>query len=426
MNRKFERISLGGVHDEADIRGHRKTYIGAYPGRVIQAIKNCGSTNPVIMLDEIDKVTSDHRGDPSAALLEVLDPAQNKNFADHYLGAPFDLSDVFFIANANNLSTIPAPLKDRLEIIHISGYSEQEKLIIANQYIVPRQIEESGLDFANIEFDNQCLSTVINNYTRESGLRGLEKQIASVCRKIARQYAEGKFDSSNLMKQLTPEIIQSHLGIKKFGEDFFHKESTAGVSLGLAYTSFGGEVLAIEANLIPTGKSKLVLTGQLGDVMKESAQAAYSYLKARHAEFGIDRNILLSNELHIHVPAGAIPKDGPSAGIALCSAMVSILKNQAPKSDTAMTGEITLLGKVLPIGGVKEKVLAAHREGLKRVILPHQNKADWLELEAHSTKNLEAHFVKDYSDVFALLFEDESSHLNIDATQNILKDVLAS
>lgn len=405
LGREFARIALGGVRDEADIRGHRKTYVGAFPGRIITALKNAGSSNPVLMLDEIDKMASDHRGDPSSALLEVLDPEQNRAFVDHYLGVPFDLSDIMFIANANNLDTIPAPLRDRLEVIEVSGYSEEEKLAIANQYLIPKQLKEAGLDKANIQFTKNGVTTIINGYTRESGLRSLEKKIASVCRKIARQFAEGNEEVKKADSlKLTPNLIQRHLGAQRYDDNFYHKEAQAGVSLGLAYTQYGGEVMAIECTLIPTGKHQLVLTGKLGEVMKESAQAALSFVRSRLDDFGLDAERLERNELHIHVPAGAVPKDGPSAGIAMATAIISALTKAAPKK-VAMTGEITIHGKVLPIGGLKEKLLAALREDVTEVIIPEKNKAVFMELPVQIRKNLKAHFVKEYAEVFEILFE---------------------
>ncbi|MEN9834243.1 MAG: endopeptidase La [Pseudomonadota bacterium] len=410
MGRHFSRISLGGVRDEADIRGHRKTYVGAYPGRLITSLKQVKSSNPLIMLDEIDKMGSDHRGDPASALLEVLDPEQNKNFVDHYLGVAFDLSDVFFIANCNSLDTIPGPLRDRLEIIEVSGYSEEEKLIIANQYLVPKQLKESGLNDSEVVFSRNSLTTIINAYTRESGLRGLEKQIASVCRKIARQYAEDDTDSGKRsVIKLTPQLVEKHLGVKRFDDDFFHLEPVTGVSLGLAYTSYGGEVLAIETNLLPGSRAKLVLTGQLGDVMKESAQTALSYIRSRAVEFGVDAKNLAENEIHIHLPAGAVPKDGPSAGIALATSILSALLGRAPKQRIAMTGEITLHGKVLPIGGLKEKLLAAQREGVELVLLPEKNRGAFDQLPLNVKKKIKVTFVKSYPEVAEIMFDMQGS-----------------
>jgi len=415
MGRSFSRIALGGVRDEADIRGHRKTYVGAFPGRVITSIKQSASANPLIMLDEIDKLGSDHRGDPSAALLEVLDPEQNRNFVDHYLGVAFDLSDVLFIANANTLDTIPAPLRDRLEIIEVSGYSEEEKLIIANQYLIPKQLRDSGLDEANVTFSRQAVTTIINQYTRESGLRGLDKQIASVCRKIARQHAEdseaGK-DSTAKPKiniKLTSALVQRHLGASRFGDDFYHLEPMVGVALGMAYTQHGGEVLAIETNLLPSARPKLVLTGQLGDVMRESAQAALSYLRSRADEFGFDTSLLAKNEIHVHVPAGAVPKDGPSAGITMATSILSALLGRAPNGKIAMTGEITLHGKVLGIGGLKEKILAAQREGIEHVIVPEKNRSMFDSLPANMKKRVTVSFVKHYSEVLTEMFDGGSA-----------------
>jgi ATP-dependent Lon protease len=420
MGRSFSRISLGGVRDEADIRGHRKTYVGAFPGRVLTSIKQAGSCNPVIMLDEVDKLGSDHRGDPSSALLEVLDPEQNKHFIDHYLGVGFDLSNVLFIANCNQLDTIPPPLRDRLEIIEVSGYSLEEKIIIANQYLIPKQVKESGLGDAGIVFSKNSVNTIITNYTRESGLRGLEKQIASVCRKIARKFAEEESpDQRKSEIKLTPIMIEKHLGAKKFDDDFDHAEPFIGVSLGLAYTSFGGDVLAIETNLLPTQKPRLVLTGQLGDVMKESAQTALSFIRSKSLEFGFDPDVLSTNELHVHVPAGAVPKDGPSAGIAIATSMLSALLRRPPLPRTAMTGEITLHGKVLPIGGVREKVLAAQREGLDKVLLPLRNKPAYLALPANIKRRIKVEFVKHYQDVFESLFAGDVHDVHL---HEVVKD----
>lgn len=410
IGRSFSRISLGGVRDEADIRGHRKTYVGAYPGRVITSIKQAGSVNPIVMLDEIDKLGSDHRGDPSAALLEVLDPEQNKNFVDHYLGVAFDLSDVMFIANCNTLDTIPAPLRDRLEIIEVSGYSEEEKLTIANQFLIPKQLKETGLSAEEVVFSKPALTTIINSYTRESGLRGLEKQIASVCRKIARQYAEEEAHEKRKPLHLTPNIIQKHLGAKKFDDDFYHMDPVVGVALGLAYTSYGGEVMAIETNLLPSPRGKLVLTGQLGDVMKESGQTAMSFIRAKAMFFGIDHERLANHEIHVHVPAGAVPKDGPSAGIALATSILSALLDKSPTPRVAMTGEITLHGKVLPIGGLKEKILAAQREGIEQILLPEKNRASFEHLPMNVKRRVQVTFVKTYEEVFQVMFQSAQAY----------------
>jgi ATP-dependent Lon protease len=421
MGRKFQRISLGGVRDEADVRGHRKTYVGAFPGRVIAAIKAAGTSNPIIMLDEIDKLGSDNRGDPSSALLEVLDPEQNDKFVDHYLGVEFDLSEVMFIANCNTLDTIPGPLRDRLEIIEVSGYSTEEKLVIANQYLVPKQIKEAGLDDTGVEFTKNSVNTLITNYTRESGLRGLEKQIASVCRKLARQHAEAEDDAIIKGVKLTPQLVQKHLGAKRFDDECDHLEATVGVALGLAYTSYGGEVLPIETNLLPGSRNKLVLTGKLGDVMKESAQAALSYIRSRGAAFGIDPEHIASHELHVHFPAGAVPKDGPSAGIAIATSMISSLLGRPPADKTAMTGEITLHGKVLPIGGLKEKLLAAQREGIEHLILPFKNKGNFEVLPANVKKRCKVTFVKSYDEVLEIMFGIEAP--NYDHSNLPLREV---
>jgi len=422
MGRTFQRIALGGVRDEADIRGHRKTYVGAFPGRLITAIKAAGTSNPVIMLDEIDKLGNDHRGDPSSALLEVLDPAQNDKFVDHYLGVEFDLSEVMFIANCNTLDTIPGPLRDRLEIIEVSGYSAEEKLNIANQYLIPKQIKEAGLANAGIEFSKTSVSTLIQNYTRESGLRGLEKQIASVCRKLARQHAEAETVDYSKGVKLTPQLVQKHLGAKKFDDECDHLEPTVGVALGLAYTSYGGEVLPIETNLLPSATSKLVLTGKLGDVMKESAQAALSFIRSKGTVFGIDPERIATHEMHVHFPAGAIPKDGPSAGIAIATSMISALLNRAPLGRVAMTGEITLHGRVLPIGGLKEKLLAAQREGMEHVLLPFKNKGTYDALPASVKKRCNVTFVKTYEEVLGIMFDIEA----IEAPTNLpLREIIS-
>jgi ATP-dependent Lon protease len=424
MGREFSRISLGGVRDEADIRGHRKTYVGAFPGRVIQSIKQSETANPIIMLDEIDKLGSDHRGDPAAALLEVLDPEQNSKFVDHYLGVAFDLSGVMFIANANSIETIPHALRDRLEIIEVSGYSEDEKQSIANQFLIPKQIRETGLETSGVHFTKPAVQSIIRGYTRESGLRGLEKQFASVCRKIARQFAEFETDEDRrkVARKVTPATVEKLLGAKKFDDEFYHAEAAVGVSLGLAYTQHGGEILAIETNLIP-GKANLVLTGQLGDVMKESAQAALSFIRSRSSALGIDVGKLEGNEIHLHVPAGAVPKDGPSAGVAIATSMLSALLGRAPRERTCMTGEITLHGKVLPIGGLKEKVLAAQREGMDTIILPSKNKAAYLALPENVKRTTKVEFVKEFNEAFEILFGDEKALGKLSGAAGHLRDV---
>jgi ATP-dependent Lon protease len=336
-----------------------------------------------------------------------LDPEQNKSYVDHYLGISFDLSDITFIANANTLDTIPAPLRDRLEIIEVSGYTEEEKLIIANNYIIPKQVKEAGLENSNIAFSRSSVAAIINGYTRESGLRNLEQKIASVCRKIARKYAEGEMESpteNGGVVKLTPSAIQRHLGAQKYGDDFYHMEPTTGVSLGMAYTQYGGEIMAIETNLIASESFRMVLTGKLGDVMKESAQAALSFIRSNAEELGVNRDLLLKNELHVHVPAGAVPKDGPSAGTAIATSILSCLLNRPPRERTSMTGEITIHGKVLAIGGLKEKLLAAQREGIETVILPEKNRATFNEMPTSIKKKLKVCFVKDYFEVFDIVF----------------------
>ena len=412
MGRKFSRISLGGVRDEADIRGHRKTYIGAYPGRLLQSLKQTGSSNPMIMLDEIDKLGAGHRGDPASALLEVLDPEQNHRFVDHYLGIPYDLSRIMFVANANTLESIPHPLRDRLEIIELSGYSEDEKAEIARRFLIPRQIRESGLKPEAVELSRAAVQSLIRGYTRESGLRNLEKQIASVCRKLAREAAENPDQEGPSPRKITPNMISRLLGTKKYEDEFFHADASIGVSLGMAYTQFGGEVLAFETNLLP-GKERLVLTGQLGDVMRESAQAALSYLRSEAGYFGIDGDLFKNREVHVHVPQGAVPKDGPSAGIALVTAMLSAFLQLKPREKTCMTGEITLLGKVLPIGGLKEKVLAAQREQMECVIIPKSNKSLYVALPAQIKRRIKCHFVSHYREAFRILFPEQSRHIQL-------------
>ena len=427
MGREFQRISLGGVKDEADIRGHRKTYVGAFPGRLITAVKKAQTSNPIIMLDELDKLGSDHRGDPASALLEVLDPSQNHSFQDHYLGVEYDLSDVMFIANANTLDTIPGPLRDRLEIIEVSGYSYDEKLAIAQSFLVPRQTKENGLDRWDVNFTKPALQTLIHGYTRESGLRNLEKQVASVCRKQARKLAEQEEAGTEIKNEvkISPAAVEKFLGPKKYTDEFYHLEAAPGVSLGLAYTQFGGEVLAIEVNMIEADSAKLVLTGQLGDVMKESAQAALSFIRSNMVELGVSRETLEKNELHVHVPAGAIPKDGPSAGTAMATALLSALLKRPPRERTAMTGEITLHGKVLPIGGLKEKVLAAQREGLDMVIIPEKNKSTYLSLPMTAKKKLKVQFVKSYWEVFETMFGEGAQDLSVPASDITHSEKLA-
>ncbi len=396
MGRKFVRISLGGMHDEAEIRGHRKTYVGALPGRIVQNIRKAGSRNPVFMLDEIDKVGSDFRGDPSSALLEVLDPAQNDTFTDHYLNVPFDLSRVMFIATANVLDTIPWALRDRMEIIEIPGYTMEEKLQIAKRYLVPKQVEANGLSEGNVVFTDAALRRIINDYTREAGVRTLEREIASVCRGCARQFAEQQRDAIHIDVQ----DLHTYLGKEKFFSEVAERTKIPGVATGLAWTPTGGDILFIEASMMQ-GKGSLLLTGQLGDVMKESAQAVLSYVRANAKSLGVTSDF--SNfDIHIHVPAGAVPKDGPSAGVALLAALVSLVTGKCVKNGLAMTGEITLRGLVLPVGGIKEKVLAAARAGIREVVLPDKNQNDLEDVPDSVKKKIRFHFVSQMSQVLKI------------------------
>lgn len=396
LGRKFERMSVGGLHDEAELRGHRRTYIGAMAGRLIQAMRRAGAANPVLMLDEVDKLGRDFRGDPAAALLEVLDPAQNSTFRDNYLDMPFDLSKVLFITTANTLDTLPQPLLDRLEVIRIAGYSEEEKVVIANRYLIPRQLKEAGLTEANVTFPDAGLRKLIGSYTREAGLRNLERAIGRLARKAALKFAEGH----DGLLDMNPERITDLLGPETFLPESAQKNLPAGVATGLAWTPSGGDVLYVEAILLPSGKG-LTLTGQLGEVMQESAKAAQSYLWAHAGEYGLDAKAFSDMGVHIHVPAGAIPKDGPSAGITAAVALASLYSKKPARNDTAMTGEITLTGRVLPIGGVKEKVLAARRAGLTRVVLPKANAKDLRDLPEHVRKEMEFIFAERIDEVFA-------------------------
>ncbi|MCP5057249.1 MAG: endopeptidase La [bacterium] len=374
MGREFVRISLGGVRDEAEVRGHRRTYVGALPGRIIQGLKQAGTSNPVFMLDEIDKLGNDYRGDPSSSLLEVLDPEQNSKFSDHYLNVPFDLSGVFFVATANLLESVPGPLRDRMEVIRVPGYTPEEKLDIARSYLVPRQVEEAGLPSDRIQWSDSALSRIVTDYTYEAGVRGLERQIAGVCRKAARRAAEGDERSLRADKR----SLVKYLGPPRFAQDEISSEGEVGVTNGLAWTEAGGDVLRVEA--ATTRGRGLVLTGQLGDVMKESGYAALTWARSRLTELGAGGTRLERNEVHVHVPAGAIPKDGPSAGVTMAAAMISLATGVPLRPDVAMTGEVTLVGKVLPVGGVREKALAALRAGIKTVILPERNLADVKEI----------------------------------------------
>lgn len=388
LGRKFHRISLGGLRDEAEIRGHRRTYVGAMPGRIVQGLRKAGVKNPVFMLDEIDKIGSDFRGDPSSALLEVLDPEQNSTFTDHYLGMEFDLSSIIFIATANVLDTIPSPLLDRMEVLELSGYTFYEKLEIAKRYIIPRQLEVHGLKAAQLKIQPSTLKKIVTHYTREAGVRNLEREIASVCRGVAKKVALGEVEKASVK---TKEL-EEYLGPARFESEVAERTHVPGVATGLAWTSTGGDILFIEAAKMP-GSGKLTLTGKLGDVMKESAHAALSYIKSKASELKIQDEAFKDRDIHIHVPAGAIPKDGPSAGIAITVAIVSMFMDTPVRPDVAMTGEITLRGLVLPVGGIKEKVLAAHRAGIKRVILPKRNAADLQEIPQNVRDGLDFHLV---------------------------------
>jgi ATP-dependent Lon protease len=394
MERKFTRISLGGVRDEAEIRGHRRTYVGALPGRIIQGIKKTGSNNPIFMLDEVDKIGTDFRGDPSSALLEVLDPEQNFSFSDHYIDVPFDLSKVMFITTANIMETIPPALKDRMEVLELPGYSDDEKLMIAKEHLIPKQLDEHGLSPELLEFNDEALLSIINSYTREAGVRNLEREIAAVCRAVAKEVAEGKKGKVTV----TVEQLHKFLGAVKFFPEVAERTSDPGVATGLAWTPTGGDIIFVEATKM-NGEKGLSLTGQLGEVMKESAQAALSYVRSKAKELGIEENFYQKNDIHIHVPAGAIPKDGPSAGIAMFMALTSLLINRPVRSDVAMTGEITLRGMILPVGGIKEKILAGKRAGIKTIILPQKNEKDLEELADHVKEGLEFRFVQRMDEV---------------------------
>jgi ATP-dependent Lon protease len=413
MNRQFARISLGGVSDEAEIRGHRRTYIGAMPGRIIQAVKQAGTKNPVILLDEIEKMTRSYQGDPMAAMLEVLDPDQNDSFTDHYLDAPFSLSEVVFVATANSLEQVPRPLFDRLEIISISGYTEEEKVAIAENHILPKILYRHGLSEKQLKIPAATLRKIIQEYTREAGVRSLERNLANVCRKVASQVVKEEVESVRLQPNLVPKF----LGPPKIVRENEVKGPQVGIVMGLAWTETGGETLSIEVNTMP-GKGKLQLTGQLGDVMKESAEAAFSYIRSHAELLGIPANFHETLDIHIHIPEGATPKDGPSAGVAMCCALVSAISKRPARGSLAMTGEITLRGRVLPIGGLKEKVLAALRAGIKTVILPRSNEKDLADIPDYVKDKVELVPVAHLDEVFALIFKDKTKKTEAAKTRN--------
>jgi ATP-dependent Lon protease len=404
MGREFVRISLGGVKDESEIRGHRRTYVGAMPGRFIQAMKQAKTTNPVIMLDEIDKLGSDYKGDPSSALLEVLDPEQNAHFRDHYLNVNYDLSNVMFVATANVLENIPGPLRDRMEIINLSGYTQEEKLEISKQYLIPKQMDENGITHEHIDFHDDGVKTVIDGFTREAGLRNLERQIGSLCRKVAKKIAVGESTKTHIL----PDAVEELLGPALYSKEDHKEFDEVGVATGLAWTAAGGEILFIEATKMKG--SGITLTGQLGDVMKESAQAAIGFIRSQATKLGIDENIFDKHEIHIHLPAGAIPKDGPSAGITLATSVVSLLTETLISKDIAMTGEITLTGKVLPVGGIKEKALAAMRVGIETIIIPWKNQKDLTDIPEEFRKKINFIPVKNFQEVLEVAILDWEPH----------------
>jgi ATP-dependent Lon protease len=418
MGRPYVRISLGGARDEADIRGHRRTYVGAMPGRIIQGMKQAGAKNPIFLLDEVDKLGISFQGDPAAALLEVLDPAQNDSFTDHYLGVPFDLSEVLFIATANFLQSIPGPLLDRLETVNFAGYTEREKLEIAKRYLVPRQLTENGLRTGQLTLTDEALSEIIASYTREAGVRQLEREIGKLGRKVARKIADGAAEKVTVAPKDMPDLI----GRPKVHPERMAGEDQVGVATGMYYTPVGGDIMFVEASIM-RGKGELVLTGQLGDVMKESARAALTYAKSHADQLGIPESALVDTDIHVHVPAGAIPKDGPSAGVTMATALVSALSRRPARHDIAMTGEITLRGRVLPIGGVKEKVLGAVRAGINSVILPKENEPDLDDLPEEVRKTLDVHLVEELGDVLSLALRGarfESGHLIFETEAPVL------
>ena len=392
---RFVRVSLGGVRDEAEIRGHRRTYIGALPGRIIQGLRRAEHRDPVFMLDEIDKVGADWRGDPSAALLEVLDPAQNHTFADNYLGVSFDLSQVLFIATANTLDTIPGPLRDRMEVLVLSGYTDEEKIGIATQYLIPKQLAAHALGSGELAFEPEAIRQIVRGYTREAGVRNLEREIAAIARKVARRLAEG----SREPVRVTPDNLVEFLGRPRFFDEVTERTTRPGVATGLAWTPTGGDVLFVEATMMPGTEERLVLTGMLGDVMRESAQAAVSYVWSNAEALDVDPKLFENKTIHVHVPAGAIPKDGPSAGVTIVTALASLATGRPVRSDVAMTGEITLRGKVLPVGGIKEKVLAAHRAGIRTILLPRRNERDLEDVPPELRRQLTFELVDDAAEV---------------------------
>ena len=407
IGREFVRMSLGGVRDEAEIRGHRRTYIGAIPGRVISAIKDAGTKNPVFLFDEVDKIGADYKGDPASALLEVLDPEQNRDFTDHYLEVPFDLSKVMFITTANTTGTIPRPLLDRMEVIEVSGYTEEDKLNIAERYLVPKQTEENGLTKKNISFTEKGLRTIINYYTRESGVRNLEREIGNLCRKVARNVVCGETKKTSI----TGKKVEEMLGKKRFRFDIIKGEKEVGVTTGLAWTVVGGDTLFIETVAVP-GSGKLALTGQMGDVMQESARAGISYIRSVSKKLGIEEDFYKKYDLHIHIPEGAIPKDGPSAGVTMCTALISTLTDTPVRKDIAMTGEITLRGKVLPVGGIREKVMAAHRAGIRKVLLPKDNEVDIQDIPEVVRNDMEFVLLKNVNDALKEVLVKDEKHDN--------------
>ncbi|MCJ7727238.1 MAG: endopeptidase La, partial [Actinobacteria bacterium] len=406
LGRKFIRMSIGGIRDEAEIRGHRRTYVGALPGRIIQGLTQVGTNNPVFMLDEVDKVGMDYRGDPSSALLEVLDPDQNNSFRDHYLEVPFDLSNTMFITTANILDTIHPALRDRMETIEIPGYSSEEKIHIAEKFLVPKQLKEQGIEKYNVKFTGEAISLIIEEYTREAGVRNLEREIANICKKIAREIVEGK----RYPRNITTKKVRNYLGVSKVLPSEIEDKNRVGVATGLAYTPVGGDILLIESTYYG-GSGVLILTGKLGDVMQESAKAAISYIHSRAKDFGIEDKLFSKSDIHIHVPAGAVPKDGPSAGVAITSSLVSAFTGIPVIRDVGMTGEITLRGRVLPIGGLKEKLLAAKRAGLKKVVLPEKNRKDLDDVPKSILKGLKLEFVENIDDVIKHTLERYPSKL---------------